>query len=105
MELLPLAVALRTNPTGRLFPGILRILLAARHRDRRRILALGALPEWRHKAIDALLYHHIWHEGRKLGFDWGEASWILETNALMRNGLERMGFAPYKTYRLYERPL
>jgi len=100
-----MAVALRANPSGRFFPGILRVLLSARRLTRLRILALGTLPNWRLKGVDAILYHHIWREGRERGFDWGEASWILETNALMRNALERMGFSPYKTYRLYEKAL
>lgn len=34
-----------------------------------------------------------------------EMSWILETNAGMRNILERIGAEPYKSYRLYEKNL
>jgi hypothetical protein len=37
------------------------------------------------------------------GFNWGEAGWILEDNQPMINGLARMGFEPYKTYRVYDR--
>ena len=40
-----------------------------------------------------------------LGFTWGEAGWILEDNAAMNAGLEKMNFTVYKTYRLYDRPL
>ncbi len=36
---------------------------------------------------------------------WAEAGWILEDNQPMINGLVRMGFQAYKTYRLYDRPL
>jgi GNAT superfamily N-acetyltransferase len=99
-----LNVALRANPSGRLFPGILKILWAARRISRLRVLLLGVLPEWRGKAVDALLYRRIWEEGRKKGYDWAAAGWILEDNHPMINGLTRMGFEVYKTYRIYERP-
>ncbi len=52
-----------------------------------------------------MLYRHVWEEGRKKGFDWAEAGWILEDNLPMINALTRMGFEAYKTYRIYERPL
>ena len=42
-----LNVALRRNPSGRFFPGILEVLWAARRIDRLRVLLLGAAPEWR----------------------------------------------------------
>jgi len=98
-------VALRSNRSGRLFPGILKVLWAARRITRLRVLLLGVLPEWHGKGIDALLYRRIWEDGRKKGYDWAEAGWVLEDNRAMINGLARMGFAPYKTYRVYERPL
>jgi GNAT superfamily N-acetyltransferase len=100
-----LNVALRRNPSGRLFPGILKVLWAARRITRIRVLLLGVLPEWRGKGVDALLYRRIWEEGRKKGYDWAEAGWILEDNQPMINGLNRMGFEVYKTYRIYERPV
>jgi GNAT superfamily N-acetyltransferase len=100
-----LAEALRANPSGRLFPGILRILWASRGITRLRVFMLGTLAEWRNKGVDALLYKAIWEEGYRRGFRWAEAGWILEDNHPMRNGLVRMGFEVYKTYRLYERPL
>lgn len=98
-------VALRANPSGRLFPGILKVLWAARGITRIRVLLLGARPEWQGKGVDALLYKRIWEEGNAKGYCWAEAGWILEDNQAMRNGLERMGFEAYKTYRLYEREL
>lgn len=98
-------VALKRNPSGRLFPGILKILWAARTISRIRVPLLGTLPEWQGKGVDALLYRHIWEHGRAKGYDWAEAGWILEDNPAMKNGLVRMGFEVYKTYRMYDRPL
>jgi GNAT superfamily N-acetyltransferase len=97
-----LNVALRANRSGRLFPGIVKILWASRRIDRLRILLLGTRPEWRRKGVDALLYLHLWEAARAKGYRWAEAGWILEDNHPMRNALARMGFAVYKTYRLYD---
>ncbi len=100
-----LNVALRANPSGRLFPGILKVLWASRRITRLRVLLLGFVPEWHGRGVDAVLYRHIWENGRARGYDWAEAGWILEDNHAMINGLTRMGFEVYKTYRVYERPI
>ncbi|HXF96014.1 MAG TPA: hypothetical protein VNI61_07905 [Gemmatimonadales bacterium] len=100
-----LNVALKHNPSGRLFPGILKVLWHARRIRRLRILLLGVLPEWRHTGVDALMYHWIWEKGVARGFEWGEAGWVLEDNAAMNNAIVRLGFRHYKTYRVYDRPL
>jgi hypothetical protein len=100
-----LAVALRSNPSGRLFPGLLKVLWNARKVKRIRILLLGLLQEYRNTGADALMYHWIWEKGYSLGYRWAEAGWILEDNAAMMNGLIRMGFDRYKTLRFYDRQL
>jgi hypothetical protein len=100
-----LNVALKRNPSGRLFPGILKVLWAARKIDRVRILLLGVLKEYRKSGADALMYHWIWEKGNALGYYWGEAGWILEENVAMINAAEQLGFRQYKTLRLYDRPL
>jgi len=100
-----LNVALRRNPSGRFFPGILRIALAARRIDRLRVLMLGTLPEWRGKGVDALLYKAIWERARAKGYRWAEAGWVLEDNHPMNNALVNMGFEAYKRYRIYDRPI
>jgi GNAT superfamily N-acetyltransferase len=100
-----LNVALKTNPSGRLFPGIIKILWASRKVKRIRILLLGLRKEYRKTGADALMYHWIWEKGRALGHRWAEAGWILDDNVAMRNGLERMGFVQYKTLRMYDRVL
>ena len=97
-------VALKHNPSGRLY-GLPMILWHARKISRLRILLLGALKEYRHTGVDALMYAWIWEKGLAKGFRWGEAGWILEDNAAMTNGVLRLGFRPYKTYRIYDRAL
>ncbi len=100
-----LNVALKKNPSGRIFPGIIKVLLASRKITRIRILLLGLLPEYRKTGADALMYHWIWEKGTALGYRWAEGGWILDDNVAMKNGLLRIGFEPYKTLRLYDRPL
>jgi GNAT superfamily N-acetyltransferase len=100
-----LNVALKHNPSGRLFPGIVKILWAARRIRRIRVLLLGLLKEYRMTGADALMYQWIWEKGYARGYRWAEAGWILEDNAAMNNGLLRMGFEPYKTLRFYDRTL
>ncbi|MBI2071550.1 MAG: N-acetyltransferase [Gemmatimonadetes bacterium] len=100
-----LNVALKKNPSGRLFPGIVKILWAARKISRIRILLLGLLKEYRLSGADALMYHWIWEKGYALGYRWAEAGWVLEDNPAMINAIERLGFQRYKTLRVYDRPL
>ena len=102
-----LNVVFRKNRSGWLLPVLPRLLWALKRRKirRARILLLGVVPEYRGKAVDAMLYHWIWTRAEKLGFSWGEAGWILEDNAAMNAGLEKMTFRVYKTYRLYDRPI
>jgi GNAT superfamily N-acetyltransferase len=59
-------VALKKNPSGRLFPGILRVLWNSRKIKRGRILLLGLLPEYRKTGAEVLLYKWIWEEGYNL---------------------------------------
>ncbi|MSR05651.1 MAG: N-acetyltransferase [Gemmatimonadetes bacterium] len=98
-------VALKKNPSGKLFPGILKVLWHGRRIKRGRILLLGLLPEYRKTGAEVLLYKWLWEKGYKLGFRWAEAGWILEDNTPMNNGLTHMGFQRHKTLRLYDRAL
>ncbi len=100
-----LNVALKKNPSGRLFPGILKVLWAARKISRARILLLGLVKEFRMSGADALMMRWIWEHGTAMGFNWAESGWILEDNAPMNNAMIRIGFEHYKTLRLYDRQL
>src|SRR3989454_11323987 len=86
-------------------PGILKVLWHARRIHRLRVLLLGVLPEYRGTGVDALMYHWIWEKANAKGYTWGEGGWILEDNPAMVNGARQLGFVPYKTYRIYDKPL
>jgi GNAT superfamily N-acetyltransferase len=99
-----LNVALKHNPSGRIY-GIPKILWYARRNNRWRIPLLGVLKEYRGIGVDALMYHWIWTKSAARGDPWGEGGWILEDNVAMVNGALQLGFRPYKTYRIYDKPL
>lgn len=99
-------VALKHNKSGRLFPfGLLKILWYRRKISRIRTLILGVLPEYRRTGADALMFEWTWREGNRKGFFTGEASWMLENNPAIRNGMEKMGFRVYKTLRMYDKQI
>jgi GNAT superfamily N-acetyltransferase len=100
-------VPLRRNRSGAFLPGLVRTLwmLKTKRIGRIRVLLLGILPEYRGKGVDAALYNQIWVAGNAENVHWGEAGWLLEDNAAIIAGMIKLGWSPYKTYRLYDRPL
>ena len=100
-------VPLRRNRSGAFLPGLIRTLwmLKTKRIGRVRVLLLGILPEFRGKGVDAALYNQIWSAGNAQNVHWGEAGWLLEDNTAIITGMVKLGWAPYKTYRLYERRL
>ena len=88
---------------GRLFPfGIFKLLWHSRKIDHPRILVMGVIHEYQRRGIDAVFYVRTWDAGKKRGYTWGEMSWILEDNEMMKRAMELMGGKVYKTYRIYE---
>ena len=98
-------LALLHNRSGRMFPGILKVLWHARSIHRARVLLLGVIPELRGRGIDAMLYHWMWANCVKHGMPRGEAGWFLEDNELIIKGALELGFHHTKTYRIYDKPL
>jgi GNAT superfamily N-acetyltransferase len=98
--------ALRHNRNGAMFPASLTMLYKIKMKKltRSRILLLGVVPEWRGKGIDSALYHWIWTKAAERGIGWGEASWLLEDNARIIQGLSKAGFTTYQTFRILDRP-
>lgn len=91
---------------GRLLPfGIFHFLIGRRRIRSVRVLTLGVVSEHRRRGIDILLIYRTFADGVKKGYSWGEFSWVLEDNELLKRVLERMGAVAYKTYRIYEKTL
>jgi hypothetical protein len=102
LALLDINQALARVRDGRLFPfGFWRLLRGLKRIDQARIMALGILPEFRHRGVDALLYFELLSLGERLGLRRGEMGWTLEDNSTMNRAL-LMGARHHKTYRLYD---
>ena len=66
---------------------------------------MGVLEEYRGKGIDGLLYYETARVAAPYGYEWAEASWILENNDAMNRPIELLGSEIYKRYRVYEKVL
>ena len=91
---------------GRLFPlGLFKFFWYRRRIDSVRTLTLGVKAQYRLQGLDSMLIVALMQAAQKQQRARGECSWILEDNYAMRRGLERIGGRPYKTYRIFEKPL
>jgi hypothetical protein len=91
---------------GRLLPtGIFRLLLQRKQIDAVRILALGVVEGYRKLGIEACFYGAAMQKHNEKNMKMAEASWILENNVMMNQGLLKMDAKPYKRYRIYEKAL
>lgn len=74
-----------------------------------RLMMLGIASEMRgvkkYGGLSHSLYVEIAKRGERLGYEWGELSWTLESNAPVNLGIRSMGAKVYKKYRVYERPI
>jgi GNAT superfamily N-acetyltransferase len=67
--------------------------------------ALGVLPEYRGRGVDAMMYLELIKGALARGYEWAELSWTLETNIMVNRSVELLGAKRYKTYRMYEKQL
>jgi GNAT superfamily N-acetyltransferase len=91
---------------GRLFPfGLFKFLWYRRRVKGIRVITLGLKEEYRRTGLAPLFYIEIFKRAMSKGHTFGESSWLLEDNQIIRGAAQKMGFRLYKTYRLYERAL
>jgi GNAT superfamily N-acetyltransferase len=87
---------------GRLLPfGFLKLFTQKKKITWCRIITLGIIPEYQKRGLDAVFYWEIVNRAAQNGVLLGEASWILEDNAMMNRGAEVMKGELYKKYRIY----
>lgn len=90
---------------GNLLPfGWARLLLGVKKLRDYRLFGLAVDPAWHKRALDALMYIHLYQNLRPKNIRM-EANYILEDNLHIKNALERLGMEKTKTYRIYEKPL
>lgn len=91
---------------GRLFPvGWWHLLRRRSIIDTVRFFAMGVVPEYRRRGIEAVFYYQTLQAALAKGYRRAELSLIVETNTMMRRSVEAFGACRYKTYRIYEKPL
>jgi GNAT superfamily N-acetyltransferase len=93
---------------GRLFPlGLLKLLwkLKVSKCSRLRTIAMGVLPKYRKRGLDALLVQHLVENAILTGYGGSEMGWILEDNLPMLSALEQIQARKTKTYRVYDRDI
>jgi GNAT superfamily N-acetyltransferase len=84
---------------------LLTFLLNIGKIDDTREMAMGVLPEYRKKGLEAILYLEALKTGKKRKIKGGELSWTLEDNEGINNGIAAMGGKIIKKYRIYEKKL
>lgn len=98
--------ALKRSGGGHMFPfGLLKFLWQRRKIDQCRLVIMGMIEEHRGRGADAIFYLETAKEALRRGYKRLEAGWVLETNTMMNQIIERLGGRRYKTYRIYERAL
>lgn len=91
---------------GRLLPtGIFKLLLGKGKINFVRVLALGVVEGYRKMGIEACFYAEIIERAAAKRITGGEASWILENNELMNNGLKKLNATVYKRYRILQKSI
>lgn len=89
---------------GRLWPfGWIHLLRARSIIDTLRFFAMGVIPEYRHRGIEAVFYYETFRAAIKRGYQKAELSLIVENNMPMRHSIESLGAQISKTYRVYEK--
>jgi ribosomal protein S18 acetylase RimI-like enzyme len=87
---------------GRLFPfGWWKLLTGQKHIQWARLFALGVLPEFRRKGVEAMLIIQVVLRAKERGIRGGEIGWTLEDNVLINRTIESVGGKRDRRYRIY----
>jgi ribosomal protein S18 acetylase RimI-like enzyme len=90
---------------GRLFPvGWLKLLFGLPRIRQYRMWALGVVPEYQSKAVDALMYRKL-YETLGSGPVRLEVNYVLEDNYRMNNAIKNLGVKNLRRYRVYQKSI
>ncbi len=90
---------------GSLFPlGVFKIKYGVKKLRQYRLLGMGLIPEYQNKALDTLLYYHIFHvlSGKNARL---EASWVREDNHKMNRAIVNLRLKLVKKFRVYQKSI
>ncbi len=98
-------IALKYNKKGRLIPGLIQLYLRKKEINLVRIIVLGVLPQYLNSGAAGVLFYETAVRAKKLGYQYGEASWVLEDNVRMVKAAEALRGVITKRHRVYEMPI
>jgi hypothetical protein len=98
-------VPLWYNKKGRLLPGLFQLFFRKKEINLVRIIVLGVLPEYLNTGAGGVLFYETAVRAKKLGYKYGEASWVLEDNVRMVKSAEAMNGKITRRYRIYDLPI
>ncbi|MEW5799644.1 MAG: hypothetical protein AB1728_11630 [Bacteroidota bacterium] len=94
--------ALVYNRNGGLIGGLWHLFTKKKKINLCRIIVLGVIEEYRRSGAAGLLFYETAVRAKRLGYQYGEASWVLEDNVMMNRAAEAMSGKVYKKYRIYQ---
>lgn len=97
--------ALWHNRKGRLLPGLFQLYFRKKEINLVRVIVLGVLPEHLNTGAAGVLFYETAVRAKKLGYAYGEASWVLEDNVRMVKSAEAMNGEITRRYRIYDKPI
>ena len=87
---------------GSLLPfGWIKLLAQLPRLKRYRMFALGVVPEYHRKAIDSLIYRHLYETCYSPDL-FMEINYVLEDKAPMNNAIQKLGATLTRRYRVYQ---
>ena len=91
---------------GKLFPfGWFHLLTKKRQLTRLRLISTNVLPEYQKWGLGLVTLSRILPDAIDYGIQVGEFSWVLESNSLSRNTIERAGGRRTKVHRLFDKSI
>ncbi len=105
LSLPDLNIVFKYNKHGYFLPGLYHLFTKRKKINGVRIMVLGVLPEYLKTGAAAALFYETAIRAKRLGYYYGEASWILEDNEPMVRAAEALNGKITKRYRIYEMPL
>jgi len=91
---------------GKLFPfGWYHLLTKKKQLRRLRLISTNVLPEYQKWGLGLVTLARILPDAIDFGIHYGEFSWVLESNALSRNTIERAGGRRTKVHRIFDKSL
>ncbi|MGV3485623.1 MAG: N-acetyltransferase [Planctomycetaceae bacterium] len=91
---------------GKLFPfGWFYLLTGKRKLKRLRLISTNVLPEYQKWGLGLVTLSRILPDAIDYGIEVGEFSWVLESNSLSRNTIERAGGRRTKVLRIFDKSI